>query len=90
LETIFISHQKVEVIRTQGLAFILRLSTPGVQRQEMKQSVTQLSKRARAVIQIAGAILLVFGIEAITNGALFRAGLLLPLGGFLFGRSLST
>ncbi len=58
--------------------------------QKMKQSVTQLSKQARAVIQIAGAVLLVFGIEAITNGALFRAGLLLPVGGFLFGRSLSA
>ena len=50
----------------------------------------QLSKRARAAIQMVGAIALVLGVEAITHGALFRAFFLLPLGGWLFGRSMST
>jgi hypothetical protein len=50
----------------------------------------QLSKGARATIQMIGAILLVLGVEAIAHEALFRAVFLLPLGGWLFGRSMSA
>jgi hypothetical protein len=50
----------------------------------------QLSKRLRATIQMIGAILLVLGVEAIAHEALFRAVFLLPLGGWLFGRSMSA
>ena len=50
----------------------------------------QLSKKARAVIQMIGAILLVLGVEAISHDALFGAVFLLPVGGWLFGRSMSA
>jgi hypothetical protein len=50
----------------------------------------QLSKKARAVIQMIGAILLVLGVEAVSHDALFRAVFLLPVGGWLFGRSMSA
>jgi hypothetical protein len=56
----------------------------------VKPNTTELSKQARAIIQIAGAILLVLGVEAVTNGAQFSAWLLLPTGGWLFGRSMGT
>jgi hypothetical protein len=56
----------------------------------VKQDTTKLSKQARAVIQIAGAIMLVFGVEAVSNGAQFSAWMLLPTAGWLFGRSLSA
>jgi hypothetical protein len=50
----------------------------------------QLSKRTRATIQMIGAMLLVLGVEAISQDASFRAVFLLPLGGWLFGRSMSA
>jgi hypothetical protein len=56
----------------------------------VKQNTTELSKQARAVIQIAGALLLVLGVEAVTNGAQFTAWLVLPTGGWLFGRSMGA
>jgi hypothetical protein len=48
-----------------------------------------LSKWTRAVIQMLGAVLLVLGIEAVHHEALFHAVFLLPLGGWLFGRSMA-
>jgi hypothetical protein len=56
----------------------------------VEQNTTELSKQARAVIQIAGALLLVLGVEAVTNGAQFTAWLVLPTGGWLFGRSMGA
>jgi hypothetical protein len=58
-------------------------------RLRVKENSVPLSKQARAVIQIAGAILLVLGVQAISNGSTFSAGLLLPVGGWLFGRSMA-
>jgi hypothetical protein len=55
----------------------------------VKEDSLPLSKRARAIIQIAGAVLLVLGVEAISSGSTFSAGLLLPVGGWLFGRSMA-
>ena len=55
----------------------------------MKEHSVPLSKLARAVIQMAGAVLLVLGVEAISNGSTFSAALLLPLGGWFFGRSMA-
>jgi hypothetical protein len=55
----------------------------------VKENSDLLSKQARAIIQIAGAILLVLGVEAISNGSTFSAGLLLPVGGWFFGRSMA-
>jgi hypothetical protein len=55
----------------------------------VKKDSSPLSKQARAVIQMAGAVLLVLGIQAISSGSTFSAGLLLPVGGWLFGRSMA-
>jgi hypothetical protein len=72
----------------QRLAWFLRLAP--AKGTDVKPNTTALSKLARAIIQIAGAILLVLGVEAVTNGAQFSAWLLLPTGGWLFGRSMGA
>jgi hypothetical protein len=71
------------------VASFLRLRSRTKGPPEVKDSSVPLSKKARAIIQVGGAILLVLGVEAISSGSTFSAGLLLPVGGWLFGRSMA-
>jgi hypothetical protein len=75
-------------LKATGLFFATNNRRKGIL--NVKQNTTELSKQARAVIQIAGALLLVLGVEAVSNGAQFTAWLALPTGGWLFGRSMGA